>query len=96
MKTCKKCECEKEVTEFYNQKRYKDNLDPICKVCRDKTSRQYYLDNKERIDKYRNEYIKKNYDKIAPQRKEYYLNNKERYKEYYRNYKRKKKDETRD
>ena len=90
MKTCKKCECQKERTDFYNQKRYRDNLDPICKVCRDETSRQYYLDNKEKVDEYKRTWNVINKERLVIRRKAYYQNNKERFKIYYETCRKKK------
>ncbi len=92
MKKCRECKCEKEKSEYYNQKRYKDGLDPMCKLCRDKTSRQYYLDNKEKQDEYKKNWINENKDRLIETRKAYYQRNKEKYREYYRTYIRKKKD----
>jgi len=84
MKKCKKCQCEKETTEYYNQKYYKDGLDPMCKECRNRTSEEYKQANLERLKEYRKQYHIENYDRIKDKRKEYYENNKEKHREYYR------------
>lgn len=75
-KMCRECGEKKEITEYYNQKRYKDGLDPMCKTCRDKTSRKWAEDNIERIKAYREEYHKKNWNRIKEYRKDYYLKKK--------------------
>ena len=57
MKTCTKCNIEKETTEFTIERRSKDGLRSSCKEC----DKQYYLSNKEKIDekakKYREQMI---------------------------------------
>lgn len=75
-KTCRECGEKKEITEYYNQKRYKDGLDPMCKVCRDMTSRKWAKENAERIKAYRAEYFKKNWERIKEYRTQYYQNKK--------------------
>ena len=84
MKKCKKCQCEKELTEYYNQKNYRDGLDPMCKDCRNKTSLEYKQANLERIKEYRKEYHTKNYEKSKAYKKEYYEKNIEKFRERYR------------
>lgn len=39
-KVCTKCKVEKDVTEFYKNKRQKDGLDFYCKECRNKQIRE--------------------------------------------------------
>jgi hypothetical protein len=70
MKTCKKCKEEKELSEFYKDKRAKDDLFLYCKSCQ---------------KEYRKEYRKNNKEKIKEKKKEYYENNKEYFKELYKN-----------
>ena len=82
MKKCKKCQCEKEPTEYYNQKNYRDGLDPMCKKCRDKTSLEYKEKNIDRLKQYWKDHHKKVYDK--EKRHQYYIDNIERFKEYYK------------
>jgi hypothetical protein len=72
MKICRECGEKKEITEYYNQARYRDALDPMCKVCRDKTSREYQMLNKEKQKEYRRQYYHKHKDKIKVYRDEWY------------------------
>ena len=50
------------------------------------SKRQYYLDNKERIDKQQREYALKNKEKIKAKSKKWYKNNKEKQKAYTKRY----------
>ena len=52
MKTCKRCKIEKDTGEYYNQKNYKDGLDPMCTDCRRITTNEYYHKNKEKMVEY--------------------------------------------
>ena len=80
MKTCSICKTPKPETEFFNSKQSKDGLRPACKVCTkagnqkyleinkekmDEWKRQYYLDNKETIQKQHKEWAEANKDKLA-------------------------------
>ncbi len=62
-KICRKCQIEKSVSEFYEHRKHKDGRQSYCKTCARPTrnierEKQYYQDNKERLDKYQNEYNK--------------------------------------
>lgn len=63
MKVCKKCGGFKNYSEYYNQKNYKDGLDPMCKDCRNETSREYQKKHKERLREYRKDWSIKNKEK---------------------------------
>ncbi len=97
MKTCTKCNVEKELTEFANKKISKDGKTGTCKICISKRMKEYQLNNKLILSLYRKEhylkntdyiikrnqlYAKKNYEKTKEYRKFYSLNNKEKTKEY--------------
>lgn len=75
-KNCRECGDKKEITEYYNQKRYKDGLDPICKTCRDTNSRKWLEQNTERAKDNRKKYYIKNKEKIQAYRKDWYINKK--------------------
>ena len=47
MKTCKKCQIDKEVTCFSKDKNSKDGLETYCKQCRKEIKDNWYLNNKE-------------------------------------------------
>jgi hypothetical protein len=83
-KICKKCEIEKELDQFYADKRNKDGREGSCKECKKK----YQQDNKEIIKENKSKYYIENKDKF----KEYKKNNKEKFNEYNRKYRIKNKD----
>lgn len=101
-KICKKCSIEKKLEEFHKDTRTKDGHEGGCKDCKKKYQEEnkerirenkklYYVNNIEKLEKYRLEYnsLNKNKDKS----KEYYKNmtdeqkqsRKENLKEYYKN-----------
>jgi hypothetical protein len=95
MKTCNKCNIEKELSEFYKHPKNKDGLDDRCKLCRKEYYKQYYSNNQEKYkekSKQRyldnKEYTKQHYldnqEKYKEKSKQRYLNNKESHKEYYK------------
>ncbi len=81
-KVCKKCNIEKEFDEFGNSKRNKYGLKVVCKTCTKEASKQYRIENKDKIREYKKEYIKNNQDKIVL----YKEKNSESIKDYYRKY----------
>ena len=76
-KTCSKCKIEKDVSEFYKQKR---GVMSKCKECFKKYRKEYYKENKEKINKNQKEY----YEKNKNYHKEY--NKSKKYKEYQKEY----------
>lgn len=91
-KTCKRCLQNKEIDDFYKNKKIKSGYESKCKSCvleeRNYKSEkineyniQYYKLNKEKINNKRidknKEYYISNKDSICEKRKEYYLNNRE-------------------
>jgi hypothetical protein len=48
-KPCCRCRCIKSIREFNKDKSEKDGLCPLCKECRKKSRKKYYLANKEII-----------------------------------------------
>jgi 5-methylcytosine-specific restriction endonuclease McrA len=77
MKTCKKCGVEKPIDNFNKHAKTKDNLQPYCKECNSKITKQHYLDNKDKVDKRNKEYNKKHKEKIVAYSKQWYENNKD-------------------
>jgi len=79
MKKCNKCGLEKDLTCFHKDKSKKDGLVTQCKECVSKRSKSYYLENKEKINKYVREYCKKkeNKKRIAEQMSQFYQKNRE-------------------
>jgi NMD protein affecting ribosome stability and mRNA decay len=47
MKTCKNCNIEKPIDQFWAKKGTKDGLNRLCKECASKKGKEYYVDNKE-------------------------------------------------
>ena len=76
-KICTKCNCEKELTEFTNLKSSKDGKQPYCKSCYSLMSKQYRLENKEKIKQHKKQVYENNKELILQQRKEYYQVNRE-------------------
>ena len=86
-KVCNKCREIKEICDFGKNNREKDKINIICKSCDNLKSKNYRLNNKEKIKKLNSDYYKNNREKILSKSKEYYLNNREviieRNKAYY-------------
>lgn len=70
-KICINCKIEKSIIEYSKDKQRKDKLNIYCKICKSEknkkeyqrnklTKNAYYLKNKEKINKYRRDYGKKN------------------------------------
>jgi hypothetical protein len=70
-KICKKCGFEKEICEFYIQKRNKDGYWLTCKEC----ERKKYHQNSEYVKKRVKNYRDNNKEKIKKNKKEYSQNN---------------------
>ena len=78
MKVCKKCNQEKEYSEYYQRKVYKDGYLPWCKECVKSSNASYYaLDptsqkirakrfHKSKEDKYHRVYLLPNYTIFSP------------------------------
>lgn len=95
-KICTKCNCEKELTEFYFRKDTNDYRKQ-CKQCASDVSKQnynekmekrkeYQLKNKEKIAKKKKKYYEENKDIFLKKRKKYCIDNKELVKQQKRNY----------
>lgn len=75
-KICKKCGIEKNIDEFYKNKRYKENYENVCKLCKN----QYYLKNKEKILNRIHNYYNNNCETIKEYKKQYRKDNKQKFK----------------
>lgn len=60
MKVCSRCKETKEFSLFSKKKSSKDGFDNYCKICRNKITSDWKLDNKKLIDNYNSEYYKNN------------------------------------
>ena len=56
MKKCSKCGVEKELSEFYKNKKSNNGIYSICKKCECKKSKEYCRKNKEKIKEKMKEY----------------------------------------
>ena len=87
-KICKKCEQEKELSEFYHKCDTKDGYASSCKKCQDaykktpkviayrkKYNFEYSQKHKEELKKYNKRRYEENKDKILQKSKEYYASN---------------------
>ena len=88
-KICKKCNIEKEINDFYKNKRSKDEYDNVCKIClkrctekRKEDSIKYRKKSKEKRKEYQKNYYLKNKNELDVKNKEYYEKNINKIKEY--------------
>jgi len=86
VKTCTKCNAEKQKTEFYNKSSSKDGLCTECKSCSAARSLEYRSKNKEKASIANKDYYISNREKIAAVAKEYRIKNKDKLSESQRNY----------
>lgn len=78
MKKCYKCQLLKNPVEFAKNKRYKDGLNDLCKLCKTENN----IIHKEKIK----EYYEKNKPYYTQYQKQYSLENKDKLKEYSKQY----------
>lgn len=52
-KICKICKKEKNISEFYFNKEYKDNYRNKCKKCNSIYNKKYYIKNIKKLKKYK-------------------------------------------
>ena len=85
-KQCSKCQEIKSYHEFYKQKRNKDGLTTICKVCINLIRKEYYKNNKDKVKEYKAREYQQNKERKLEQKHKYYQNNRqyilEKRKEY--------------
>ena len=105
MKKCSKCNEEKDISFFGKAKTNKDGLNGRCKDCikiyqsgyrgeyylnnkekLNKRHKEYYLSNKDKMDKYYKSYREQNKEQSKINYKEYYLLNKDKINKYKRDY----------
>ena len=72
MKVCNKCHIEKPLDEF-SKRQYQ------CKLCQKEHSKQYYQNNKDKVNQTMNKWREKNRDKYNAYINEWQHNNKEQY-----------------
>ena len=79
-KTCNKCKQEKELTEFYKDKKAKDGLRASCEVCVKVEAAAYYKANPEQVKAGTAAYSKANPDKVKSYGAAYYKANPDKLK----------------
>lgn len=86
-KTCTACFLEKEIVNFSKQARTKDGRRSHCKECVSKKSKEYHIENRDKILQYQKQYVDKNKEKVKNYRKKHSEENKEKLqkknKQYY-------------
>ena len=88
MKKCSKCKTEKDIYEFYRDRRNEGKYRAACKECTRNKVREYGSLNKQK----KKDYYQKNKEKIIKKKQEYYEKNKEKIIEYLREYRKKNKE----
>jgi hypothetical protein len=86
MKTCIKCNQEKELSEFYSTKRNRDGLDGRCKLCKNQYSRDQYFKTKDKRTIKIREWREANKERCREITLNWNQNNSERYKAYQKKY----------
>jgi len=82
MKTCNKCGEAKPITEFHIKKTSKDGRIGVCRECKNNYSKRYYIENKDKIIEYQEEYRRSNYSYIVDRGKKYYEKNRDKKSRY--------------
>ena len=86
-KKCSRCNEEKELTEFYKDKRASDGASSACKKCLLKQQKKYSIEHKTQREVYIKEYREKHKQKLKEYKANYHLQHKEeqnkKSKEYY-------------
>ena len=80
MKICRKCEIEKENSEFYRKEKMSNRLDSVCKKCKNNLT----TENRRNDTEYRKKHLEhskryreNNIEKVKDSKKRYYQDNKE-------------------
>ena len=76
MKTCRKCEAEKPLDDFYRRSDRTDGRDTICKDCDRARGKKYYANNKAKIAEKNKKWSEKNRDKMKMLQSDWYQKNK--------------------
>jgi len=71
-KVCIVCKIEKQSSDFYIKKDAKDGRDPLCKICRKKRNKNYFILNKKKVLQQQALYYTENKTKINDRNKIYY------------------------
>jgi hypothetical protein len=85
-KLCVKCNSEKKISEFHNNKNGKYGVHSQCKICKNKYKKKYREKNKELIKEKSKEYSVNNKDKIKEYKKKYFQKNKDKFNDRTKKY----------
>jgi len=88
LKLCPKCEVEKPIDQFFSCSGSKDGLQGFCKSCGCLAMKNWYENNKDKMNQHKKIYYENNKDK----KKQYYEINKGEIKQYAKNYRKTNKD----
>jgi len=86
MKTCRICNTEKDISEYYKKKTGKDGYTNECKVCLLKSRKDFHVDNRDRLNAIGKSYYNKNKEAISAYGRTYYKENKEAIDKYKKKY----------
>jgi 5-methylcytosine-specific restriction endonuclease McrA len=78
VKTCKRCQSDKPLSDFSKHKSSFDGFQPYCKVCNSEYKKEYAKRNKEKINNYARLRYQKDKDSYSLANKKYVAKNKER------------------
>ena len=99
VKQCSKCKEEKSLDSFYNDKLTLSGKSSTCKICKNKTNKEYRIKNKDKFSAWQKTYFEKNKTTIMSQKKHiqkaYYIKNKEKIQQYQKEYHQKNKADIR-
>ena len=99
VKQCSKCKEEKSLDSFYNDKLTLSGKSSTCKICKNKTNKEYRIKNKDKLSAWQKTYFEKNKTTIMSQKKHiqkaYYIKNKEKIQQYQKEYHQKNKADIR-
>lgn len=74
-KICRKCQQEKETSEFYRKTKNEDVVRGVCKICINKQNTLYSQKNKEKINKIKKKYVINNKEKVKLSKKKWFEKN---------------------
>lgn len=77
IKRCTKCKQQKSISNFNKDKTRDDGLFPQCRECKNAGKRKYYRENKDKVSKQNDEWVKNNPEKVNKIKKRYRDKNKE-------------------
>jgi hypothetical protein len=92
MKKCKKCNIEKQLNNFYKEKRNNDGFSGTCKICIKKYNKEYKTNNIDKVIISQKKWVLNNLEKIKEYKKEYFIINKEKISKLHKEYHFKNKD----